>query len=41
MNDRLAVELFGRSVGELAISGPLRNPEDWTFAYREDYLASA
>lgn len=40
MNDRLEVELFGRPTGEVAISGPLRSPEDWTFAYHEDYLTS-
>ncbi|TMN24162.1 type II toxin-antitoxin system HipA family toxin [Pseudoxanthomonas sp. X-1] len=41
MSNRLEVELFGRPAGTIAISGPLRSPEDWTFAYREDYLASA
>lgn len=39
-SNRLEVELFGRPAGEIAISGPLRSPEEWTFAYREDYLAS-
>ena len=29
MIDRLEVELFGQSAGELRISGPLRSPEDW------------
>ena len=38
MIERLEVELFGQPAGELAISGPLRSPEDWTFTYREDYL---
>lgn len=41
MNNRLEVELFGQPVGEIAVSGPLRSPEDWTFAYLPDYLASA
>lgn len=36
----LDVELFGRLAGSVAISGPLRSPEDWTFTYREDYLQS-
>src|SRR3546814_20709536 len=40
MIERLEVELFGQPVGALAISGPLRSPEDWTFAYRRDYLQS-
>lgn len=40
MIERLAVELFGQSVGELAISGPWRSPEDWTFTYHEDYVRS-
>lgn len=38
MTDRLEVGLFGRPVGELAIAGPLRSPEDWTLVYRPDYL---
>src|SRR3546814_20687865 len=40
LNDRLRVELFGRQAGELAITGTLHSPEDWTFAYHDDYLAS-
>src|SRR3546814_4305298 len=40
MIERLEVELFGQPVGTLAISGPLRSPEAWTFAYRRDYLQS-
>ncbi|MDQ3510115.1 MAG: type II toxin-antitoxin system HipA family toxin [Pseudomonadota bacterium] len=40
MNDRLHVELFERPVGEVGISGSLRSPEDWTFAYEPQYLAS-
>lgn len=40
MNDLLDVELFGRAIGTLSIDGPLRSPEDWTFAYRADYLRS-
>src|SRR3546814_2453152 len=30
LNDRLRVELFGRQAGELAITGTLHSPEDWT-----------
>jgi serine/threonine-protein kinase HipA len=41
MTTRLHVTLFGARVGELAISGPLRSPEDWSFAYDAGYLASA
>jgi serine/threonine-protein kinase HipA len=41
VNDRLEVELFGRPVGAVAMSGPLHSAEDWTFAYRDDYLSSA
>src|SRR3546814_13517112 len=40
LNDRLRVELFGRQAGELAITVTLHSPEDWTFAYHDDYLAS-
>ncbi len=40
MNDLLEVELFGRAIGTLSIDGPLRSPEDWTFAYHADYLRS-
>ena len=40
MSDVLDVELFGRLAGTVAISGPLRSPEDWAFTYREDYLQS-
>src|SRR3546814_19179469 len=40
LNDRLRVELFGRQAGELAITGTLHSPEDWTFSYHDDYLAS-
>lgn len=36
----LPVSLFGRHAGELAITGPLRSPEDWTFGYAPAYLAS-
>ena len=42
MIDRLEVELFGQPAGELRISGPLRSPEDWSFAnaagYRKAYV---
>src|SRR3546814_18709969 len=31
---------LGRQAGELAITGTLHSPEDWTFAYHDDYLAS-
>lgn len=41
MIDRLEVLLFDRPTGELAIAGPLRSPEDWTFRYHGDYLQSA
>lgn len=41
MTTRLQVTLFGAQVGELAISGPLRSPEDWSFTYDAGYLASA
>lgn len=40
MTDRLHVRLFGRDVGELDISGEVRAPEDWRFAYEAGYLAS-
>ncbi|MEO6228230.1 MAG: type II toxin-antitoxin system HipA family toxin [Thermomonas sp.] len=40
MIGQLEVELFGQPVGTLAIFGALRSPEDWTFAYRVDYLKS-
>lgn len=39
MTDRLRVHLFDRPVGELALEGPLRSPENWRFAYAADYLA--
>lgn len=38
MIERLEVELFGQPAGDLAISGSLRSPEGWTFAYREGYV---
>lgn len=38
MIERLEVELFGLPAGDLAISGPLRSPEDWTFTYHEGYV---
>ena len=38
MSQKLQVELFGLPVGTLAISGPLRSPEDWVFTYQRDYL---
>jgi serine/threonine-protein kinase HipA len=41
MIDRLEVLLFDRPTGDLAIAGPLRSPEDWTFRYHSDYLQSA
>lgn len=40
MTERLQVRLFDRDVGELGISGDVRAPEDWRFAYDPDYLAS-
>ena len=39
MIERLDVELFGEPVGRLGIAGPLRSPEDWTFAYRAGHVA--
>lgn len=39
MSDSLTVRLHGQRIGELGISGPLRSPEDWQFAY--DAEASA
>ncbi|MBA2238416.1 MAG: type II toxin-antitoxin system HipA family toxin, partial [Lysobacter sp.] len=41
MSDRMQVELFGQLLGEVAIVGSLRSPEDWGFAYSPGYLASA
>lgn len=38
MTDRLHVKLFDRHVGELHIAGQVRAPEDWHFAYAEEYL---
>lgn len=38
MTTRLHVRLFGRHVGELAMVGEVRAPEDWRFAYAPDYL---
>ena len=40
MTTRLHVRLFGRHVGELAMAGEVRAPEDWRFAYAPDYLDS-
>ena len=40
MTDQLEVALFGRPAGTLAITGALRSPEDWVFAYHQDYLRS-
>ncbi len=40
MSDRLAVELFGHAIGEVAIAGSLRSPEDWSFAYDPKHLVS-
>lgn len=40
MNSSLKVTLFGRPLGDLAISGA-GSPEDWSFAYQPEYLASA
>lgn len=40
MSDRLQVSLFGQPLGEVAIAGPLRSPEDWTFHYHRGYLQS-
>jgi serine/threonine-protein kinase HipA len=34
----LDVEFFGEPVGTLTIDGPLRGPEDWSFAYRHEYV---
>lgn len=36
----LPVSLFGRHAGEVAITGPLRSPEEWTFAYAPAHLDS-
>lgn len=41
MSDCLHVALFDLPVGEVTIAGPLRTPEDWSFAYDPQYLASA
>lgn len=40
MTGRLEVELFGELAGTLALSGPLRGPEGWTFVYHGDYVRS-
>lgn len=36
----LPISLFGRLAGEIAIAGPLRSPEDWSFSYAPAYLES-
>ena len=36
----LPVHLFDRYAGDVAIDGPLRSPEDWTFAYAPAWLAT-
>ena len=41
MTDRLEVDLFGLPIGEVFLSGTLRSPEDWVFAYHDSYLNSA
>jgi serine/threonine-protein kinase HipA len=40
VSDRLQVHLFDLAAGEVAIAGKVRSPEDWSFAYGPDYLAS-
>lgn len=40
MIERLEVELFGQAAGLLTLPGTLRSPEDWVFAYHDDYLRS-
>lgn len=40
MSDPLQVHLFDTAAGEVAIAGKVRSPEDWSFVYRPDYLAS-
>lgn len=38
MSDTLAVRLFDRHVGAVAIEGELRSPESWSFQYEQTYL---
>lgn len=38
MSAPLEVTLFGQPAGTLSLAGPLRSPEDWSFAYHADYL---
>ena len=39
MTDSLKVTLFDQPIGDLAIAG-VQSPEDWSFTYQPDYLAS-
>ncbi|HEY2394926.1 MAG TPA: type II toxin-antitoxin system HipA family toxin [Rudaea sp.] len=40
MTEQLTVDLFGQPIGTLAVPGSSPYPEDWTFSYGSDYLAS-
>lgn len=40
MSDRLDVRLFDQHIGEVAMMGTLRSPEDWRFSYSAEYVNS-